>query len=216
MTESINARRSLTKGQGWVLGGTILPMIAIGCGGAVGTFTNIDRTFHSSATALGVVAAGEGVTLVLSLLLVGMTMMGQSSPLVVRVGLWVAPVAAAGVTASMANDPREAAIYAITPMAMCASAEGLGLLARRVVVYRSGVDVEAQARNAKTMRQLAYHRARAESHCCPALKMPMVAAFTVPMFGDEDAPPAGARRGGSSARCRCYRQGAGGVSRPPR
>ncbi|MGW6412694.1 hypothetical protein ACWF95_36825, partial [Streptomyces vinaceus] len=195
MTESINARRSLTKGQGWVLGGTILPMIAIGCGGAVGTFTNIDRTFHSSATALGVVAAGEGVTLVLSLLLVGMTMMGQSSPLVVRVGLWVAPVAAAGVTASMANDPREAAIYAITPMAMCASAEGLGLLARRVVVYRSGVDVEAQARNAKTMRQLAYHRARAESHCCPALKMPMVAAFTVPMFGDEDAPPAGARRG---------------------
>jgi hypothetical protein len=45
--------------------------------------------------------------------------------------------------------------------------------------------------------------------CCPAPKMPMTSAFTVPMFGDDDAPPAGARRGGSSARCRCRRRGAG-------
>ncbi|MGW7008978.1 hypothetical protein ACWGCW_41050, partial [Streptomyces sp. NPDC054933] len=29
------------------------------------------------------------------------------------------------------------------------------------------------------------------THCCPALKMPMTSAFTVPMFGDDDAPPAG-------------------------
>ncbi|MEH0628549.1 DUF317 domain-containing protein [Streptomyces stelliscabiei] len=51
--------------------------------------------------------------------------------------------------------------------------------------------------------------------CCPALKMPTEAAFTMPMNSDSDAPPVGVPAGRSSARCRFLRQGAGcaGVSR---
>jgi hypothetical protein len=47
---------------------------------------------------------------------------------------------------------------------MCGAAEGIGLLARRVVVYSTDVDVEAQRRNAAILRRIAYHRARAERH----------------------------------------------------
>jgi hypothetical protein len=40
----------------------------------------------------------------------------------------------------------------------------MGLLARRIVVFRTGVDAEAQRRNAATVQRLAYHRARAVNH----------------------------------------------------
>ncbi|MEU9288317.1 hypothetical protein AB0D57_27360 [Streptomyces sp. NPDC048275] len=48
------------------------------------------------------------------------------------------------------------------------------------------------------------------SLCCPALKMPMKAAFTTPTGCDGDAPPVGVPAGRSSARCRFLRRGAGG------
>ncbi|MFD5513714.1 hypothetical protein ACFWIB_39140, partial [Streptomyces sp. NPDC127051] len=89
--------------------------------------------------------------------------------------------------------------------------------AMRILRHRTGLTTgKASRETVYAVTDLTSHQASPQrlgrlARCCPALKMPMVAAFTVPMFGDEDAPPAGARRGGSSARCRCYRQGAGGV-----
>ncbi|MEU2059408.1 hypothetical protein [Streptomyces sp. NPDC013455] len=156
--------RSLSRGQALVLGAAVVPMVAFGGLGAVGTYSNITSVFHRSATALGVVAAGEGATLVLALVLVGLTMLGQSSPAAVRVGLWTLPAVASLTGAAVAQSTTEAVVFAVTPMAMCVSAEGMGLLARRIVVYRTGVDAEAQRRNAAVMQRLAYHRARAANH----------------------------------------------------
>lgn len=154
----------LTRGQAAILTAATLPMIGTGIAGAVGTYTNITSEFGRAATAIGVVAAGEGATLVLALVMVGLTLLGQSAPAPVRSGLWLVPVAAAGVGLSIADNATEAVIYAITPMAMCVSAEGMGLLARRIVIHRTGIDAEAQRRNAATVQLLAYHRAAAAAH----------------------------------------------------
>src|SRR5690606_27071615 len=143
---------------------TTLPMIAVGIGGAVGTYANAASVFHRKGTAAGVVAAGEGAVLVLALVLVGLTMLGQTAPLLVRAGLWLLPASASTVGMIVAPTPREAVVFAITPMAMTVSAEGLGLLARRIVVHQTGADVEAQRRNAAILRRIAYHRARSERH----------------------------------------------------
>ncbi|MFJ2196005.1 hypothetical protein [Streptomyces violaceusniger] len=156
--------RSLSRGQAYVLGAAAVPMVAFGGMGAWGTYSNITSVFHRSATALGVVAAGEGATLVLALVLVGLTMLGQSAPAAVRIGLWTLPAVASLTGAAVAKSVTEAVVFAVTPMAMCVSAEGMGLLARRIVVYRTGVDAEAQRRNAAVMQRLAYHRARAANH----------------------------------------------------
>ena len=86
--------KKLTGGQIAVLTAATIPMIGAGGLGAWGTYTNITSVFHRSATALGVVAAGEGATLVLALVLVGLTMLGQASPLAVRAGLWLLPATA--------------------------------------------------------------------------------------------------------------------------
>jgi hypothetical protein len=158
------AARPLTGGQVGMLVAATLPMIAAGAAGAWGTYTNIRAVFPQSATALGVVAAGEGATLVLALVYVGLTMLGQSSPAAVRLGLWVLPAVASGTGAVVARGSTSAVVYAVTPMAMCVSAEGIGLLARRIVVRTTGVDMEAQRRNAATMQRLAYQRARAANH----------------------------------------------------
>lgn len=154
----------LTRGQAIILTAATLPMIGTGLAGAYGTYTNITSEFGRAATAIGVVAAGEGATLVLALVMVGLTLLGQSAPAPVRSGLWLVPIAAAGVGLSIADNPTEAVIYAITPMAMCVSAEGMGLLARRIVIHRTGIDAEAQRRNAATVQRLAYHRAAAAAH----------------------------------------------------
>ncbi|MER7761336.1 hypothetical protein [Streptomyces sp. NPDC097619] len=156
--------KSLTLGQGIILGAAALPMLAVGALGGWGTFTNIKTQFPQDATALGVVAAGEGATLVLALVMVGLTLLSQSSPAVVRLGLWLLPAAASGTGVVVADGTKEAVVYAITPMAMCASAEGIGLLARRIVIYTTGVDMEARRRNAATMRRMAVLRARAANH----------------------------------------------------
>ncbi|MER8155139.1 hypothetical protein [Streptomyces sp. NPDC094472] len=156
--------KSLSRGQTIVLVAAAVPMVAFGGLGAVGTYSNITSVFHRSATALGVVAAGEGATLVLALVLVGLTMLGQSAPAAVRIGLWTLPAVASLTGAAVAKTVTEAVVFAVTPMAMCVSAEGMGLLARRIVVYRTGVDAEAQRRNAAVMQRLAYHRARAANH----------------------------------------------------
>ncbi|MGW2837331.1 hypothetical protein ACWCWD_06420 [Streptomyces sp. NPDC001493] len=157
-------KHELSPGQTAVLVAAAVPMAAAGGIGGWGTYTNIVTEFHRAATALGVVAAGEGVTLILALLMVGLTMLGQAAPTPVRLGLWLAPVVATVTGLVVADDATEAVVYAMTPMAMSASAEGLGLLARRVVIHRTGVDAEAQRRNATTMQRLAVARAIAANH----------------------------------------------------
>jgi hypothetical protein len=163
---TMSETRKLTGGQLAVLICATVPMIAFGGLGGWGTFTNVVSEFgpDRQATALGVVAAGEGATLVLALVMVLLTMLGQAAPWPVRAGLWSAPAAAAVTGVVVADTLTESVVYGITPMAMCVAAEGLGLVARRLVVYRTNVDVEAQRRNAEIMRRIAYHRARAERH----------------------------------------------------
>lgn len=168
--EHIPPDRTMTRGQTVILVAIALPMIAAGGVGAWGTYTNIGSVLHRSATALGVVAAGEGATLVLALVHVGLTMLGQSSPLAVRLGLWLLPAVASGTGVVVAQDGKDAVVFAVTPMAMSVSAEGMGLLARRVVIHRTGTDMEAQRRNAETMQRLAYTRALATNHPDPGAR----------------------------------------------
>ncbi|MGW6410936.1 hypothetical protein ACWF95_27635 [Streptomyces vinaceus] len=138
-------------------------MLATGAAGGAGTFSNI-KGAYGSGTALGAVAAGEGATAVLALVLLGLTMLGQASPAVVRIGLWALPAAAAVMAAMAADGPGRTVIYAVTPMGMCVSAEGMAFLARRIVVHTDGRDAEAEHRAAAVVRSLAYHRARAANH----------------------------------------------------
>ena len=156
--------KKLTGGQIAVLVATTIPMVAVGVGGAIGTYANAASVLHRKETALGVVAAGEGATLVAALVMIVVTMLGQSAPTVVRSALWLLPAAASVMGLAIAPTLTEAVVFALTPLAMTASAEGISFLARRIVVHRTGVDIEAQQRNASTLRQIAYHRARAERH----------------------------------------------------
>lgn len=156
-------RRSLSKAQKAVLATAFVPMLATGVAGGIGTFSNISRAY-GQGTALGAVAAGEGATAVLALVLLGLTMLGQSSPRVIRIGLWALPAAASAMAAMAGDDPGRTVIYAVTPMGMCVSAEGMAFLARRIVVHTDGCDAEAEARAAAVVRELAYHRAVAANH----------------------------------------------------
>lgn len=156
--------RNLTTWQTVVLGAAAVAMAIVGGIGAWGTYTNAVSAFHRQATAAGVVAAGEGLTLILALIMLGRTMLGQSSPAVVRGGMWLAPMSASCIGVTIASSPREAAVYAVTPLAMSGAAEGLGFIARSIVVYTTGVDAEVQRRNADAARQLAFQRAVAEGH----------------------------------------------------
>lgn len=156
--------RRLTKGQRFVLGAAAIVMVAVGAAGAVGTFSNVVSEFHRKATAIGVVAAGEGLTLILALTMLGLTMLGQPSPAWVRGGLWGAPLAACLTGLSLASNFTEAAVYGLTPLGMSGAAEGLGLIARRIVTYTTGVDADEQRRQADAVQQLAYHQAAAERH----------------------------------------------------
>ncbi|WP_327226362.1 conjugal transfer protein [Streptomyces platensis] len=157
------SRRPLSRAQKVVLATAFVPMLATGVAGGVGTFTNISRAY-GKGTALGAVAAGEGATAVLALVLLGLTMLGQASPLVVRAGLWALPAAASAMAAMAADDPGRTVIYAVTPMGMCVSAEGMAFLARRIVVHTDGRDAEAERKAAAVVQALAYHRARAANH----------------------------------------------------
>ncbi|WSI75411.1 conjugal transfer protein (plasmid) [Streptomyces sp. NBC_01335] len=155
--------RKLTTMQRAVLVMAIVPMIAVGIAGGVGTYNNISGKY-GEGTAIGALAAGEGATAVLALVLLVTTLLGQSAPALVRAGLWALPAAAAAMGATAAKDLGQALVYGLTPMAITASAEGIAFLSRRVVVHQEGRDIEAEARAAVIVRDLAYHRARAASH----------------------------------------------------
>lgn len=156
--------KKLTWGQGLVLGVASVAIVVVGGVGAWGTYTNAVSAFHRQATAAGVVAAGEGLTLILAMIMLGRTMLGMASPAVVRGGMWLAPLSATCIGLAIADNARESAVYAVTPLAMSGAAEGLGLIARSIVVYRTGIDAETIRRNADVARQLAYERAVADKH----------------------------------------------------
>ncbi|MFF0484119.1 conjugal transfer protein [Streptomyces sp. NPDC004435] len=161
--------RELGTLQRVVLGAAFVPMLATGGAGGYGTYTNI-KAAYGSGTAVGAVAAGEGATAVLAIVLLGLTLLGQSSPRVIRAGLWALPAAAAAMSATAATTPGEMVIYALTPMGMTASAEGAAFLARRIVVYRDGRDAEAEAHAANLVQALAYQRAMSERHPDPKVR----------------------------------------------
>ncbi|WP_371528394.1 conjugal transfer protein [Streptomyces sp. NBC_01283] len=156
--------RTLNAWQITVLSVATVLMIAVGGFGGWGTYTNVAAQFHRGATAAGVVAAGEGLALVLALTMLCLTMLGQASPKVVRLGLWLAPVGACATGVTIARTTGEAIVYGLTPMAMSGAAEGLGLIARRVTIYRTGVDAEQMRRNADAVQQIAYQQAVAQHH----------------------------------------------------
>ncbi|WBO66001.1 conjugal transfer protein [Streptomyces camelliae] len=156
-------RKPLTKVQIGVLTAAFVPMLATGVIGGIGTYSNIGHAY-GTGTALGALGAGEGATAVLALVLLGLTLLGQSSPRVVRIGLWALPAAAAVMGAMAAPDPGRTVIYALTPMGMSVSAEGMAFLARRIVVHTDGRDAENERRTAEIVQALAYHRARAAHH----------------------------------------------------
>jgi hypothetical protein len=162
MTSTIT--RELSKGQTTVLAAAAVAMVVVGAVGAAGTYSNAVTAFHRQATAAGVVAAGEGLTLILALVMLGRTMLAMPSPTVVRAGMWLAPVSASCIGLSIASSPREATVYAVMPLAMSGAAEGLGLIARSIVVYRTGRDAETDRRNADVVQQLAYQQALAAGH----------------------------------------------------
>ncbi|MFH8258159.1 conjugal transfer protein [Streptomyces roseolus] len=161
--------RELGALQRVVLGAAFVPMLVTGGAGGYGTYTNI-KAAYGSGTAVGAVAAGEGATAVLAIVLLGLTLLGQSSPRVIRAGLWALPAAAAAMSATAATTLGEMVIYTLTPMGMTASAEGAAFLARRIVVYRDGRDAEAEAHAADLVQALAYQRAMAERHPDPKVR----------------------------------------------
>lgn len=156
--------RKLNAWQIAVLAVATALMVAVGGFGGWGTYSNVQAQFHRGATAAGVVAAGEGLALVLALVMLCLTMLGQSSPTVIRVGLWLAPLGAVATGVMIARSTGEAVVYALTPMAMSGAAEGLGLIARRVNIYRTGEDAEQQRRNASVVQEIAYQQAVAQHH----------------------------------------------------
>ncbi|MET9097410.1 conjugal transfer protein [Streptomyces cyaneofuscatus] len=155
--------RKLTGIQRAVLAAAVVPMLAVGVAGGIGTYSNLGAKYGDE-TALGALAAGEGATAVLALVLLVTTLLGQSAPLLVRVGLWALPAAAALMGATAADGLGQTIVFALTPMAITAAAEGVAFLSRRVVIHQEGRDIEAEARAAAIVRDLAYHQARAAGH----------------------------------------------------
>lgn len=140
-------KNGMGKGQILVLVAACAPMAAVGIAGAVATFVNMDRILNSGASALGMVAAGEGATLICALVALAVTLMGQHTPTVVRLGMWLLPLVAAVAGVAMASGTNEMIMMAVTPMAMTAAGEGVAFVARRVVAHRTGVDIEQQRRS---------------------------------------------------------------------
>lgn len=136
----------LSKGQTAVLIVAATPMAAVGIAGAVATYANMVNVLHRSASALGLVAAGEGATLIAALVALAVTLMGQHTPTVVRLAMWVIPLVASGTGVALAPTQTDAVTMAVTPLAMTAAGEGVAFVARRVVAYRTGVDIEQQRR----------------------------------------------------------------------
>ncbi|MFH9016457.1 conjugal transfer protein [Streptomyces sp. NPDC017943] len=161
--EGSTTMKKLTTMQRTLLIATILPILAVGVAGGIGTYNNLSARYGNE-TALGALAAGEGATAVMALVLLVTTLFNRAAPLIVRAGLWALPAAAAVMGATAAKGIGQTIVYALTPMAITAAAEAIAYLARIVVIHQEGRDIEAEARAAAVVRDLAYHQARAAAH----------------------------------------------------
>lgn len=134
-------------GQIAVLSLASAPMAAVGVAGAIATYFNMKKILGSGTSAAGMVAAGEGATLICALVALAVTLMGQHTPTVVRLGMWLLPVIASVSGVVMAKDTNAKIMMAVTPLAMTAAGEGIAFVARRVVAHRTGTDIEQQRRS---------------------------------------------------------------------
>lgn len=137
----------LTWGQVVVLAVAALPMAAAGIAGGIASYFNFAGVLASKSNALSLVLAGEGVAFICALVALAVTLMGQHTPNVVRAGLWLIPLAASVAGVIVAPDVNTRVVMALSPLAMTAAGEGIALVARRIVAYRTGVDIEQQRRS---------------------------------------------------------------------
>ncbi|MEW1804697.1 hypothetical protein AB0428_33365, partial [Streptomyces virginiae] len=82
---STTMKNPISRMQKTLLWVTIVPMLAIGILGGVGTYSNLSHRYGGE-TALGALAAGEGATAVMALVLLVTTLFNRPAPLVVRLG----------------------------------------------------------------------------------------------------------------------------------
>lgn len=137
----------LTNGQKGVLIAAAVPMAVVGIAGGYGSYVNFSSVLNEAASALAIVAAGEGATVICALVTLALTLLGQHTPGVVRAGLWLIPLAASVAGAVMAPTLNMKLAMGITPLAMTAAGEGIALVARRIVAFQTGVDIEQQRRS---------------------------------------------------------------------
>jgi hypothetical protein len=144
--------------------------MAVGVAGGAATFINLRGALGSASEAASVVLVGEGAVLVASLVCVGLAMMGQAAPALVRAALWLLPLMGSGAGAYLADGAKDSVVFAMSPLAMAAGAEGVNLIARRVVAYKAGRDVNAEARNAALVAAVAFQQGRAINHPLKAVR----------------------------------------------
>lgn len=137
----------LTKGQAAVLIAASLPMAAAGVAGGIASYFNFVDVLASKSNAVSLVLAGEGATVICALVALAVTLMGQHTPAPARAGLWLIPIAAAVAGVFIAPNLNTKIVMGLSPLAMTAAGEGITLVARRIVAYRTGVDIEQQRRS---------------------------------------------------------------------
>lgn len=138
----------LTSGQKWVLGIASTPLTAIGIAGGIASFFNFRTILDGEASAaLSIVAAGEGAVLAAALVSLALTLLGQHTPGVARAGLWLLPMVASAAGGILADDLKMRVVMIAAPLAMTVSGEGVTLVARRIVAFQTGVDIEQQRRS---------------------------------------------------------------------
>jgi hypothetical protein len=140
-------RLKLTGGQVIVLIVTAAPMAAAGIAGGIASYFNFAGVLASKSNALSLVLAGEGVAVICALVTLALTLMGQHTPAAARAGLWLVPLAASAAGLVIAPDVNTKVVMGLSPLAMTAAGEGIALVARRIVAYRTGVDIEQQRRS---------------------------------------------------------------------
>jgi hypothetical protein len=136
----------LTRGQKSVLITTSLPMAAVGVTAGYATYLNMTQVLGHIGYALSLVAAGEGAVFVAALISLSLTLLGQHTPRVVRSALWVLPAIGSTVGAVVAPTATEAVVLSVAPLGMTVAGEGIALVARRIVAFQTGVDLEQQRR----------------------------------------------------------------------
>lgn len=138
----------LTKGQKMVLTGASVPLAAIGIAGGVASFFNFRNVLEGNdAAALSVVVAGEGATLAAALVMLALTLLGQHTPTPVRASLWLLPALAAVAGGILAPSVNLKVVMVMAPLAMTVAGEGVTLVARRIITFQTGVDIEQQRRS---------------------------------------------------------------------